>query len=168
MPASGPWLILIGGCFATLAVIAVSFRLTVSFLRSVLLRRISATFSAGEPILLQDLSANYFGTASAGGMQLRGNGALVLTDTSLEFLMLWPKRRLQIPLQAITGTSIVRSHCGKTIGRDLLQVQYITDAAEDSMAWYLPDVRGWQNQLDTVRMAARAELPTVNANGSGN
>jgi hypothetical protein len=168
MPAWEPWQILVGACLAAIAVMAVMLRLIMRSLRQVLMRRIADSFPEGETILLQDLSANFFGRESAGGMQLRGNGALVLNSKSLDFLMLWPNRRLQIPISAITGTSTVRSHCGKTIGRDLLKVQYITDAGEDSMAWYVPDVRGWQNQLDTIRMAAGDHLPTMNSAGGGN
>lgn len=101
-------------------------------------------------------------------MQLRGNGALVLTSGSLEFLMLWPNRRIRIPVSSITGTSVVRSHCGRTIGRDLLKVQYMTGAGEDSMAWYVPDVRGWQNQLDTVRLADGVDVSAMFGTGGGN
>lgn len=168
MPTWEPWLIFVGSFIATIGLLAVILRQITGFMRQVLVRRIAESFAAGERLLLQDLSANFIGRQSAGGMQLRGNGALVLTSGSLEFLMLWPNRRIRIPVSSITGTSVVRSHCGRTIGRDLLKVQYMTGAGEDSMAWYVPDVRGWQNQLDTVRLADGVDVSAMFGTGGGN
>ncbi|MEY3457182.1 MAG: hypothetical protein RL215_339 [Planctomycetota bacterium] len=158
MLGASAWLIIGIACIGILIAFEVAQRLLLRSIAGALTLRVRELFPTQDDVLLQDLRANFFGVESAGGMQVRGNGVLLLTRDSLEFLMFWPQRRLSIPLAEITGTSLVRSHCGKTIGRDLLRVEYTASAGEDAAAWYLPDARSWQDQLDAVRLAAGSKL----------
>jgi len=101
-------------------------------------------------VLVADYRANFFGIESAGVLQMRGNGALVLTKTALEFFMFVPARRITIPLADVTRTEIVRSHLGKTVFRDLLKVRFDRGAGPDSIAWYVPDPGAWRDRIDTL------------------
>ena len=150
MHSFSPWLSFIGELIFALAIIAVALRLILKWVRQVLRQRLAEVLDPAAVILLEDFRANYFGRESLGGFQLRGNGVLVLTDTSLEFLMLWPRRHFRIPLADITGVAIVRSHCGKTIGRDLLKVFFQSAEQADAMAWFVPEAQSWKNHLDAA------------------
>ncbi len=104
---------------------------------------VDARFAPGEAVLT-DPMANYFGRASRGGMEVRGNGALVLTDKALWFHRIGADAPLEIPLASITSVDTTRSHAGKTIGRDLLRVSF----DDDSVAWYVRDLAGWLAAVD--------------------
>jgi hypothetical protein len=100
-----------------------------------------------EDILLRDLMANNFGLQSRGVIQLRGNGALVLTAAELHFFMLVPEEEFRIPLGAIREVSLVRAHLGKTVGRQLLKIRFTREGAEDAVAWYVRDPEAWRLKL---------------------
>lgn len=102
---------------------------------------------APADVRLQDLKALGFGLESKGATQLRGNGALVLTAKELHFFQFTPASDTRIPLDAITEAKTVKSHLGKTIGRDLLHVSFTADGKPDSMAWYVADVGAWTGLL---------------------
>lgn len=118
-------------------------------------KRIAEAIPDSSDILLQDSGANFFGLESLGGMQLRGNGGLVLTARNLSFFMLVPRRDVQIPLASIEETSLVRSHCGKTVFRDLLKVTFRAGESEalgrESAAWYVRDAGAWKRAIDAAR-----------------
>ena len=102
---------------------------------------------APADVRLQDLQALGFGLESKGATQLRGNGALVLTAKELHFFQFTPASDTRIPLDAITEVKTVKSHLGKTIGRDLLHVSFAADGTPDSMAWAVTDVSAWTGLL---------------------
>ena len=118
-------------------------------------RRIAESIPEATEILLQDSGANFFGFESFGGMQLRGNGGLVLTADCLHFFMLLPRREIRIQLEEIEETSLVRSHCGKSVFRDLLTVTYRAERGgepyRESAAWYVRDATGWKRAIDAAR-----------------
>lgn len=117
-------------------------------------RRVEAGIAADQRVR-QDLQALSFGLTSRGKLQSRGNGALVLTPTHLQWLQLVPHSAdLAIPLASITAVTTARSHLGKTIARPLLHVAFTVDGASDSIAWYCPDVPGWITALEAARTAA--------------
>ena len=120
--------------------------LTLAILKRHLGRRVAAGVDRSS-ILGEDYQANFFGVESAGVLQMRGNGALVLTDTALEFFMAVPSRRFTIPLEEVTGVELVRSHLGKTVFRDLLKVSFRRGGAHDSMAWWVPDAAAWRDRI---------------------
>ena len=102
-----------GGVAAAFAVLMLSW--LIRRVRMLSARRIAESIPDAAQILLQDSGANFFGLESLGGMQLRGNGGLVLTSGCLYFCMLLPRRELKISLEEIEETSLVRSHCGKSV-----------------------------------------------------
>ena len=98
--------------------------------------------------LLREGDANSFGIESAGVWQVRGNGNLALTKHELLFAQWVPNRLLRIPRSSIVEVTTARSHLGKTVGRDLLKVVWLTDlGAEDSIALWVRDLEGWLEAL---------------------
>jgi hypothetical protein len=94
--------------------------------------------------LLREGDANSFGVESAGVSQIRGNGSLALTKHELLFAQWVPNRLLRIPRKSIVEVTMVRSHLGKTNGRDLLKVIWTTDlGTPDSIALWVGDLDGW-------------------------
>jgi hypothetical protein len=143
--------------FVAIAVGGVTFlvivpRLLVGWLRSAMSARIAKRFSSTE-IVLSELAANAFGVESQGRAQVRGNGALVLTESALVFLQAVPDEELRIPLDAILETSLVRSHLGKTVGKNLVHVRFIDEGKTDSVAWWAPDPAAWVAKIDQLRGA---------------
>jgi hypothetical protein len=120
---------------------------TVWFVRGVLRRaeqQLDAAL-AGQPVLLRDSMANFFGLSSLGPVQLRGNGSLALTSEKLAFMRAMSKQPpLMIPLSAIQKVESTRSHLGKTVGRPLLTVHFVNAAGEvDVVAWLVRDLDRW-------------------------
>ena len=142
-----------GGVAAGFAVLML--RWLIRRVRMLSARRIAESIPDAGQILLQDSGANFFGLESLGGMQLRGNGGLVLTSGCLHFFMLFPRREMLISLEEIEETSLVRSHCGKSVFRDLLKVTYRVQRGgvrgRESAAWYVRDAAGWNRAIDAAR-----------------
>jgi hypothetical protein len=110
-------------------------------------RRISRTYPR-EQIVRKDLKALTFGLQSRGVRQGRGNGALVLTADELAWFRFIPERSvLRIPRASITQVDTVKTHLGKTYGRDLLRVTFTNNGKPDAMAWYVPDLGAWLSAL---------------------
>lgn len=111
------------------------------------LRRRAESHFAGLTLLRED-DANSFGVESAGVRQVRGNGSLALTKHELLFAQWVPNRLLRISRDSIVEVETVRSHLGKTIGRDLLKVAWATDlGTQDSIALWVGDLDGWLEAL---------------------
>lgn len=137
-------------CVTTVAVLG-SIAATIWFLKTVLRRaeqQLDAAL-AGQPALLRDRMANFFGLASLGPVQLRGNGSLVLTRDTLGFMRaLSNKPPLLIPRSAIQKVESTRSHLGKMVGRPLLTVHFIDAAGKaDVVAWLVRDLGPWLAEL---------------------
>jgi hypothetical protein len=97
----------------------------------------------GQPsVLLRDESANCFGLTSLGVTQLRGNGVLVLTHEYLAFQPWFRGQAMVIPRATITAATTTRAHLGKTIGRELLLVEF-SEGQGDSVAWYVRSLQPW-------------------------
>lgn len=105
----------------------------------------------GERIVLREAGAPLFGIRSLGPAQIRGNGVLTLTDRRLHFLMWLPRRELSIPRERIVNVEIPKSFMGKSIFRDLLQVNFINEDGEaDAAAWAARDPLEWQAFLSST------------------
>jgi hypothetical protein len=131
--------------------VLITVAVTIVFVKSVLRRaeqQLDAAL-AGQPVLLRDSMANFFGLASLGPVQLRGNGSLALTRDTLGFMRAMSKKPpLMIPLSAIQKVETTRSHLGKTVGRPLLTVHFVNAAGEvDVVAWLVRDLDRWLGQL---------------------
>jgi hypothetical protein len=121
------------------------------FVLTSLRKRLSAEVErrfGGQMVLLQALNANFFGQQSKGVGQIRGNGALVLTEDELWFLLGIPSREISIPLRDITSVSLVKSHLGKTKFRPLLRVEYLSEGIADSVAWAVNDPEKWKATIE--------------------
>ena len=115
--------------------------------------RLAATYPP-ERMLLSETMANFFGEQSRGPAQARGNGGLVLSEDSLVFHMLVPDRTITIPLDDVREVSLVRSHLGKSVRRDLLHVVYAVPDGTDAIAWFVRDPETWRRELEARSGAA--------------
>jgi hypothetical protein len=133
---------------ATLTMIAA----TIVFVRGALRvaqRRLDAALG-GQPILIRDNMATFFGLASLGPVQLRGNGSLALTRDTLAFQpALRNKPPLMIPRASIQKVETSSSHLGKKVfGRQLLTVRFTAATGEtDEVAWLVYDLDRWLARL---------------------
>jgi hypothetical protein len=114
---------------------------------SALERRIARAYPP-DRIVLKDLGALTLGLESRGVFQARGNGALVLTPDEVGWFQYIPERNsLRIPRASIARVDTVKSHLGKTYGRDLLRVTFTNNGQPDSMAWVVTDLDAWLARL---------------------
>lgn len=104
-------------------------------------------------VLRADRMANFYGSASRGYGQVRGNGWLVLKGDALIFEMYVPVRTLVIPLETITAVEETRTHLGKLgkAGTSLLRITYRHGDREDTAAWSVNDVGAWIGELGRLR-----------------
>ena len=156
-------LILVAALLGALLVLFIAVAVSKGVFRRLegpLTQRIAANYRP-EEILLQDLRANSFGQESTGRLRLRGNGALVLTETSLHFFLFLPRLEVVVPLETITDVSIAKSHLGKTVFYPLLKVAFSRNGMHDSIAWYVADGNAWKSRIDAHKAdrAAGAALP---------
>lgn len=104
-----------------------------------------------EETLEKDLTANFFGIRSLGTGQIRGNGLLVLTRDQLWFQRYGAQEPIRIPTEQIQKVSSVRSHLGKTVGKELLSIEFKNNSSQaDAAAWLVSDLEGWKNNLELL------------------
>lgn len=104
---------------------------------------------AAEGLQTVEAEANLFGVESRGMAQVRGNGALLLTNSSLVFAMFRPAQDLVIPLSKISKVESVETHLGKSVSRPLLKVHFTNEEGNrDSAAWWVANVTEWRNLLE--------------------
>lgn len=105
-----------------------------------------------ENIILITSGANFFGQESAGLMQIRGNGFLVLTKDKLYFELILPKKIIEIPLEKIERIEESRSYLGKTAVSKLMKIIYRNESnIMDSCAWLVRHRKEWINKLEQLR-----------------
>lgn len=142
------------GVFCLLVAMMAVCKLVLYLMKGPLTTRIAERYEPSE-IVLQDVGANSFGLESAGVRQLRGNGALVLTDRFLHFFQFLPKREVCISLGSITEVFLARSHLHKSVWRSLLKVRFTSNGQPDSIAWYVAQPEEWKNRLEDLLVAKR-------------
>ncbi len=141
-------------CLAALMLLLVlGPKLVLRVLRPGLEARVAGDHEASD-VLMKDLTANLFGVQSKGKAQARGNGALVLTAQGLRFYQVMPERDLSIDLEDVETVELVRSHLGKTVGRELLRVSFSNGGNPDSVAWYVADPLAWRQRIAELRAAS--------------
>lgn len=102
-----------------------------------------------KQILRSESTANFFGLASRGRGQLRGNGVLALTPNELWFSRFVKREDINIPLQSITSVELVESHLGKRIlGRALLYVEFQQEGKQDAIAWAVTSPTDWKLEIE--------------------
>lgn len=134
---------------ASLGLIAVGVlmvtRSTLKGVRSSGEKAIASEFPDG--VIRSEPSANFFGVESKGSRQNRGNGALVLTEDRLWFRPAMGRNGVDIAVSELQAASLVSTHLGKSVGRDLLRVTWRTPTGRDSGAWLVDDLQGWLEDL---------------------
>ncbi len=104
-----------------------------------------------QDIILSTTRANCFGIKSKGGMQIRGNGALVLTKEILYFLMLVPHKEYIIPINSISDISTPKSFNGKSIFSPLLCIRFNIDNKVDEIAWVVNNLQIWVDEIKKLQ-----------------
>lgn len=100
---------------------------------------------------------NFLGQLSRGYAQLRGNGLLALTDRYVRFRMLYPRREISIPLDAITAVSTTRSFLGKRKGKELLRIDFRNgEGKEDACAFLVRSARRWTSILEALNIGGQS------------
>ncbi len=135
--------------FVTLAIVLVAVQVVLHLMKLNLEARVQAQYHSPD-IVLVDMTANNFGQESLGLTQIRGNGALVLTQKGLHFFQLVPQREVRIPLSAITAVSLTKSHLGKATIYDLVKVEFVADGRPDAIAWYVADAAAWKARIEEL------------------
>jgi len=105
---------------------------------------------AGRHIVMMALNAGFFGRKSRGGKQVRGNGALVLTETELWFCQALPEKEITISVSQIKSIELRRSFLGRSIFRQLLYVEFYHRGRDESIAWYVNDPEKWKMAIDRL------------------
>ncbi len=119
-------------------------------LKKKLYARMEKRFS-GQKMILMDFSANFYGQLSKGNMQIRGNGALILTGAELWFGLAIPEREISILLHHIKRIELRKSHLGKRSFRPLLYIEFLSGLDSDSVAWAVRDPEKWKNAIERIK-----------------
>lgn len=94
--------------------------------------------------------ANFFGFNSLGGKQIRGNGALVLTEDKLHFFRGSPFKEFVFPINSIKNITLPKSFNGKSVFAQLLCLEYEIDGKIDSVAWALREPQRWKDGIENL------------------
>lgn len=147
-------LVVVAASVAALVLLSLFQKGVLAALKGPLSARVRVRYPDEAQVLAADYGANSFGLESKGKLQLRGNGALVLTPKELRFFQYMPESEVEIPLTKITEISFVRSHLGKATPYRLLKVQFAGQAGPDSIAVFVRDPDAMRTQLEQARSAA--------------
>ncbi len=104
-----------------------------------------------ENLILYSTGANFFGRKSKGMLQVRGNGALALTNEGIFFLMYSPEEEFLIPYGEITLVDIRKSFLGKSVFKPLLHVEFNFEGGVDEVAWYVQDPEEWVAKIEEIK-----------------
>lgn len=101
-----------------------------------------------DRIIYFSREVNFFGQKSEEGLNIKGNGSLLLTPDQLHFKKWLPDKDLIIPLEDIKNVERVDSFMGKSKNRPLLKIDFNNKDGEiDSAAWLLDNMHNWENVL---------------------
>jgi hypothetical protein len=101
-----------------------------------------------DRIIYFSREVNFFGQKSEEGLNIKGNGSLLLTPDQLHFKKWIPDQDLIIPLKNIKNVERVDSFMGKSKNRPLLKIDFNNkDGKMDSAAWLLDNMHNWENVL---------------------
>jgi len=114
------------------------------------LRRIVDDQFDNKDIVMQSIGANFFGMKSAGHGQVRGNGALILTNEKLWFRLAFPERTIEIPIKSIKRINIVRSFMGKSAMKRLIRIDFDLGQGPDAAAWMVRAPHDWHGTVETM------------------
>jgi len=94
--------------------------------------------------------ANFFGFKSLGSMQIRGNGAIVLTNEFLYFIRATPFQEHIVPIKKIKQISLPKSFNGKSVFKQLLCIHYQNDGQEEAIAWAVKNPERWKVTIENI------------------
>ncbi len=140
----------IAGVIVLFLILGVLQKVTLAALTETMTARV-ASLLKDEQIVRSEVTAMSFGQESKGPLQVRGNGALVLTSDEIVFLRAVPEAELRIPLAKVTGLSFVRSHLGKATPFKLLKIEFDGDAGKDSIACMLRKPLEFRDDVERLR-----------------
>jgi hypothetical protein len=129
-------------------------KLFIAGMRGSLEARVAQRFPTEGSVLRSEYAASSFGVQSLGLAEWKGNGALVLTAQELRFFQFVPQKELRIFLEHIIALRLVRSHLGKSVGMQLLRVEFRGKRGPDAIAFWVPDPAAWQADLEAQRPPA--------------
>jgi len=124
-------------------------KITFAWIKKKMMAKIETRF-AGRRIIMMALNANFFGQKSKGAGQIRGNGALVLTEDELWFNLAAPDREITIPVNQIKSVKLKRSFLGKTVFRQLLFIEFSYRGQEESIAWSVNNPEKWRVAIEHI------------------
>ena len=114
--------------------------------RRELFERLDSRFGI-ENLILYSTSANYFGRKSKGMMQVRGNGALALTEEGIFFQMAMPDEEFFINYSDILSADVRKSFLGKSVFKPLLHLELKSNGETDEVAWYVENPEEWVEKI---------------------
>lgn len=114
--------------------------------RRELFERLDSRFGI-ENLILYSTSANYFGRKSKGMMQVRGNGALALTEEGIFFQMAMPDEEFFINYSDILSADVRKSFLGKSVFKPLLHLEFKSNGETDEVAWYVENPEEWVEKI---------------------
>ncbi len=101
-----------------------------------------------DRIIYFSREVNFFGQKSKDGLNIKGNGSLLLTPDQLHFKKWMPDQDLIISLEDIKSVERVDSFMGKNKNRPLLKIDFNNKEGDiDSAAWLLDNMHNWENVL---------------------
>lgn len=110
---------------------------------------VRSTFTESE-IIGVTTRANFFGLQSRGSRQLKGNGAIILTDENLFAIRAIPFKEIIIPTTNITAVSLQHSFNGKTILKKLLCIHYQDGGHEEALAYGVAHPEKWKLAIEKI------------------
>lgn len=114
------------------------------------LANIIATQFDEKAILGVSTQVNFLGQHSKRLTQIRGNGALILTQEQLTFILAFPQREYTIPLHQITKVTTRKSFLLKSYFTQLLVIHFFHDEIEDSIAFEIKNRQQWHEAIDAL------------------
>ena len=112
-----------------------------------------------QKILLQTLNANFFGQKLKGFKQIRGNGALILTEKRIWFLLGIPKREISIPMKNINTVSLTKIFLGKKVFQLLLCIEYLPpQGGIDAIALAVNNPEKWKDAIEQAKRKSSVQV----------
>ena len=103
-----------------------------------------------KEILSATTKANMLGLKSLGSRQIRGNGAIILTNKNLFSIRAKPFQEKVISIENINEISLPTSFNGKSVFKKLLCIHYQENGKEEAIAWAVSNPAKWKLAIENV------------------
>jgi len=128
----------------------VLFTLLTSITQKKLVTLISQKFKADE-VLGISTQVSFFGLQSDGYAQLRGKGALILTQNNLSFLRAYPYKEYNIETANITQVVQSKSFLSKRHLRSLLIVRFTEQEMVNAIGFSINNINDWEESISALQ-----------------